>query len=149
MFLWDYSCKYFKAHCLSAIPFCSSYLKQASLLWYSKQKSPFFRMSFLCLMWYLQESNQGHTDFQSVALPTELRYQYFIFGSLYCWLLQFVSPLNFTCVCFCKGGCKYNFNLMINKQKWKKRPSFLRVSTSLCYEFNSRCWQYVYKTGCF
>jgi type III pantothenate kinase len=26
-------------------------------------------------MWYLQESNQGHTDFQSVALPTELRYQ--------------------------------------------------------------------------
>ena len=27
--------------------------------------------------WYLQESNQGHTDFQSVALPTELRYQYF------------------------------------------------------------------------
>ena len=24
--------------------------------------------------WYLQESNQGHTDFQSVALPTELRY---------------------------------------------------------------------------
>ena len=25
-------------------------------------------------MWYLQESNQGHTDFQSVALPTELRY---------------------------------------------------------------------------
>jgi len=28
-------------------------------------------------LWYLQESNQGHTDFQSVALPTELRYQYF------------------------------------------------------------------------
>jgi hypothetical protein len=25
-------------------------------------------------MWYLQESNQGHTDFQSVALPSELRY---------------------------------------------------------------------------
>ena len=23
--------------------------------------------------WFLQESNQGHTDFQSVALPTELR----------------------------------------------------------------------------
>ena len=30
--------------------------------------------SFRVLMWYLQESNQGHTDFQSVALPTELRY---------------------------------------------------------------------------
>ena len=25
-------------------------------------------------MWCLQESNQGHTDFQSVALPTELRH---------------------------------------------------------------------------
>ena len=25
-------------------------------------------------LWYLQESNQGHTDFQSVALPSELRY---------------------------------------------------------------------------
>jgi site-specific DNA recombinase len=28
-----------------------------------------------CPWWYLQESNQGHTDFQSVALPTELRYR--------------------------------------------------------------------------
>ena len=27
-------------------------------------------------LWYLQESNQGHTDFQSVALPTELRYRF-------------------------------------------------------------------------
>ena len=26
------------------------------------------------LKWYLQESNQGHKDFQSFALPTELRY---------------------------------------------------------------------------
>ena len=25
--------------------------------------------------WYLPESNWGHTDFQSVALPSELRYQ--------------------------------------------------------------------------
>jgi hypothetical protein len=25
-------------------------------------------------LWYLQESNQGHMDFQSIALPTELRY---------------------------------------------------------------------------
>ena len=25
-------------------------------------------------LWYLQESNQGHKDFQSFALPTELRY---------------------------------------------------------------------------
>ena len=27
------------------------------------------------LKWYLQESNQGHKDFQSFALPTELWYQ--------------------------------------------------------------------------
>ena len=25
-------------------------------------------------LWCLQESNQGHMDFQSIALPTELRY---------------------------------------------------------------------------
>src|SRR5690554_4037656 len=34
-------------------------------------------MLYRGLRWYLQESNQGHTDFQSVALPTELRYQNF------------------------------------------------------------------------
>ena len=28
-------------------------------------------------MWYLQGSNQGHMDFQSIALPSELRYQYY------------------------------------------------------------------------
>ena len=26
--------------------------------------------------WFLQESNQGHMDFQSIALPTELRNHY-------------------------------------------------------------------------
>ena len=29
---------------------------------------------FLFLEWCLQESNQGHMDFQSIALPTELRH---------------------------------------------------------------------------
>lgn len=37
-----------------------------------KRRKNYFSTLFL---WYLQESNQGHTDFQSVALPTELRYQ--------------------------------------------------------------------------
>ena len=32
-------------------------------------------------MWYLQESNQGHMDFQSIALPTELRYLAFVAGA--------------------------------------------------------------------
>lgn len=27
------------------------------------------------MKWYLPESNRGHKDFQSFALPTELRYQ--------------------------------------------------------------------------
>ena len=27
-------------------------------------------------LWFLQESNQGHMDFQSIALPTELRNHY-------------------------------------------------------------------------
>jgi hypothetical protein len=26
------------------------------------------------VLWYLQGSNQGHMDFQSIALPSELRY---------------------------------------------------------------------------
>jgi hypothetical protein len=32
-------------------------------------------------LWYLQESNQGHKDFQSFALPTELRYHCLIAGA--------------------------------------------------------------------
>ncbi len=35
--------------------------------------------------WFLQESNQGHTDFQSVALPTELR-NLFIF-----WWCKYIN----------------------------------------------------------
>ena len=34
-------------------------------------------MTYRVKMWYLQESNQGHKDFQSFALPTELRYPAF------------------------------------------------------------------------
>ena len=30
---------------------------------------------FKVLEWYLQGSNQGHMDFQSIALPSELRYR--------------------------------------------------------------------------
>ena len=41
-----------------------------------KTKNPKTNIVLGTFMWYLQESNQGHTDFQSVALPTELRYHY-------------------------------------------------------------------------
>ena len=40
----------------------------------NKKNPPNFFKGFKVLMWYLQESNQGHKDFQSFALPTELRY---------------------------------------------------------------------------
>ena len=36
-------------------------------------------MSFL--LWYHQESNRGHKDFQSFALPTELWYHFAIAGA--------------------------------------------------------------------
>ena len=39
-----------------------------------KPVKPYSKGYYGNLKWYLQESNQGHTDFQSVALPTELRY---------------------------------------------------------------------------
>ena len=35
-------------------------------------KKPTVESGFL--KWCLQESNQGHMDFQSIALPTELRH---------------------------------------------------------------------------
>ena len=39
-----------------------------------KPVTPWKRNRFSC-KWYHQESNRGHTDFQSVALPTELWHQ--------------------------------------------------------------------------
>ena len=40
-----------------------------------KSVSPNGKTDSCNLLWYLQESNRGHTDFQSDALPTELRHQ--------------------------------------------------------------------------
>ena len=42
------------------------------IIYVKKQTPKCFRGLF---MWYLQESNQGHMDFQSIALPTELRHR--------------------------------------------------------------------------
>ena len=40
---------------------------------FNKAKNPDrLGQDFSALWWYLQESNQGHKDFQSFALPTEL-----------------------------------------------------------------------------
>ena len=38
------------------------------------QKNPIKLPDRVVSLWYHPESNQGHTDFQSVALPTELWY---------------------------------------------------------------------------
>ncbi len=35
-------------------------------------------VSFLFLKWYHLESNQGHQDFQSCALPSELWYRHYL-----------------------------------------------------------------------
>ena len=45
-------------------------------------------------MWYLAESNCGHKDFQSFALPTELRYH-----------SQFFSRANIICFTTGRGSC--------------------------------------------
>lgn len=63
----------------------------------TKKQNPRNPCGYEGLWWYLQESNQGHTDFQSVALPTELRYQALL------------------------SGCKYNFKIRIYKQNPEKK----------------------------
>src|SRR5690606_22375525 len=60
--------------------------------------------SLRVLRWCLQESNQGHTAFQSVALPTELRHR--------CFMRAFLSG----------SGCKYNFMLLTRKR------NFIRIA---------------------
>ena len=43
-----------------------------------------FHCLFFCLKWYHQESNRGHKDFQSFALPTELWHHcYCLFAGAY------------------------------------------------------------------
>ena len=52
---------------------CKLCIKSALKQWLKTKNPESIKVSGFYL-WYLQESNQGHTDFQSVALPTELRY---------------------------------------------------------------------------
>ena len=55
-------------------------------------KTPCKSMNYKVFLWYLQESNQGHKDFQSFALPTELRYP--LKG--YKYKILFIPPKGFT-----------------------------------------------------
>ena len=45
-------------------------------------------MSYGIILWYLQESNQGHKDFQSFALPTELRYHALADANIKCFFIS-------------------------------------------------------------
>ena len=79
-------------------------------------------------MWYLQESNQGHTDFQSVALPTELRYQH--------------PDLT-------RFGCKFNRNINTTKRNIKKLKYIRDIHyliTFIKIEFSYRHRQYTHKS---
>ena len=79
-----------------------------------KQKTHSLRSGLWRFKWYLQESNQGHTDFQSVALPTELRYQD----------VRRTPPGHEHLSL--KGGGKYNFIFRKNQQNREKRDGFRR-----------------------
>ena len=57
-----------------AYVFLSLFAYKSKLLTLIGIKKPTPRSGFLCFKWCLQESNQGHMDFQSIALPTELRH---------------------------------------------------------------------------
>ena len=67
-----------------------------------KKSKPASLFQVAGLRWCLQESNQGHKDFQSFALPTELRHR--------CFKRAFLSG----------SGCKYNFILLTRKGKFIK-----------------------------
>jgi hypothetical protein len=47
------------------------------------------------LEWYLAESNRGHKDFQSFALPTELRYRLLLIA------VQMYNAFDERCKFFC------------------------------------------------
>ena len=68
------------------------------------------------ILWYLQGSNQGHMDFQSIALPSELRYRAF-------------------------AGANIELFFVYAKQLLKKIILYL-CTLFYNYGFNDRCWQY-------
>ena len=51
-------------------------------------------------MWYLQDSNRGHTDFQSDALPTELRHHGFLFAGAKVGIIFGLAKGNGNFFCF-------------------------------------------------
>ncbi len=78
------------------------------------------------LRWCLQESNQGHKDFQSFALPTELRHQL---------LLKAVANI---------------ISFLVTDKTIFIKNAFVNLATEFKrYEPGYRCRQYGCKNGCF
>ena len=67
-------------------------------------------------MWYHRDSNLGHTDFQSVALPTELWYRIFRTANIRKFLLSRVrrgeGPRKF----FPRGVTALGFNALKDRR---------------------------------
>ena len=68
------------------------------------------------LLWYYRDSNLGHTDFQSVALPTELWYRIFRTANIRKFLLSRVrrgeGPRKF----FPRGVTALGFNALQDRR---------------------------------
>ncbi len=86
----------------------------------------------LRVLWYLQGSNQGHMDFQSIALPSELRYR----------LLR-VSACGLWC-----SGCKYRTIFNLSKTKIKKNRFVPSRRKTVAYVACDRCREYQNQVCC-
>ena len=68
---------------LNFLPFVDDYCRILRFVRKQKILIPFGNQDFTVFFsskWCHQESNRGHKDFQSFALPTELWHHYFLFA---------------------------------------------------------------------
>ena len=59
-----------------------------------KQKKPL--NYFRDFLWCHQESNRGHKDFQSFALPTELWHHHYVLSEQYCFSIAVAKLVGFS-----------------------------------------------------
>ena len=77
--------------------------------------------------WYHQESNRGHTDFQSVALPTELWHH---------WFCLRVQRYNFLFYYF--DTSRYFCLVLLFFNKWRLLSRFLRMDVKRIIPWSGR-----------
>ena len=80
-------------------------------------------------VWYHQESNRGHKDFQSFALPTELWHHYNLRFTRREALFAGAK------VIFYFGSCKYFSNFLSKKQKKDILLGLFILFSYLCMRF--------------